>query len=1221
MAIKVLLVLDGVYRFEEPAASTDFTYTTLVSALTSAGMQVTRAHRNPAGDGDIADFNFATSADLLEYDLLWLIGFDGRNAFPGSTNPSGSNKLEAAELGAIAQFMDAGGGVFATGDHDSIGADMCGYIPRVRTMRAWFGEGDGASPMPADFPRNFPVISSGRADTVQKNPLGDYDLNDDGMDESHVYFENQSDSIPQPITPTTSPAHPILRRNGMDITVYPDHMHEGQTLGEGDLLESYYTHTLPSGVDPGFVEFPVVDGQRETPKVIATGQVLEHSQILAASGTTLDPAIASAKTVNTLCVYDGREVGVGRVVTGATFHHYIDINLTGSSDIDTDEEKALTGADAVKGQGYNYPGAEQTFADIKAVYVNIAKWLARPRPAIGLILERSTFSQDEVGVGPIFEGAILVTVDGLKPSQFPGGPIDDLTPSNVDLNNWAPEIALFDQDGIALTNGDGIRVEATGVDSDMPTLPDQLQRFTFTYRIRFVNENAFGFVELFRNFRVDATLTSSAVADPLTDSAWMQLVKSANPFMLDLDGAGAKTWLSSDVRVFPVVEGETVFGQTLPANASKSQAYTFVRNLMASISVAQFESLSISQAESTLSPFPTTTGSGKKVYNFAIARVRLNGESAAASQVRVFFRIFVSQTTAALTYRHPEGGVPLDGYKQTAGANPIAVPGVTSSGDSWLSFPFFSENRAASPGAQTDDANVQDISPNPGSEVSTFFGALLDNNLSEPYLPPTPLSGDPAISLSDQLMGEHQCIVAQIEYSGTPIPDGAKPSTSDKLAQRNLAMSAVANPGLDASRMALHTFEIEAAPGPITETLPPDELLLEWLGGAPDGIYTRVYIPSWNAREVVELADRIYPRHGISVDGEHTVIVPGGGTRYIPLPRCLYRQTGVVMAEFPLGIKKGQRFDLAVRQISNRSRDAGIERPKTKLISAKEAQKLLSGLSEPAAAATRGRRTRATAAGRGTFDLGDNRTLVTNLALFDMAGDGAVIVQSPDPEKVAAARRQAGLWRETVGSFQLGVPVSVKDDMLLHHLRLLSVLRWRAARLRRDSRWYKTFIYYLELIANKVQALGGNPFVVPATPDGHIGGAGTLAPGLPGDGGKPGGGDGDGAGGVGDPGDPFFEPGDDDWLEDSSGLGDPGKVKPVMLSGKVSGLLYDHFGDFEGFTLESYGGRHVRLYSRESEILKIAERAWLERYVVTVLTVSGSSRRVRRILTRGYSDS
>ena len=210
MATKVLIVLDGGYRFAEPAFIPDFTYTVLVGALEGAGFDVTKAHRGTDGTADMSSFHFDTSVNLLDFDALWLIGNLGRN----STTSSGTSGagLPDNELKAIARFMAAGGGVFATGDHDSIGSELSGHIPRVRAMRCWYGINDSASPMPAGFPRNFPVITAGRADTTQRNPMGDY-----GGDTTFVWFENQSDPLPQPIVPT-APTHPILRRAGHDIT-------------------------------------------------------------------------------------------------------------------------------------------------------------------------------------------------------------------------------------------------------------------------------------------------------------------------------------------------------------------------------------------------------------------------------------------------------------------------------------------------------------------------------------------------------------------------------------------------------------------------------------------------------------------------------------------------------------------------------------------------------------------------------------------------------------------------------------------------------------------------------------------------------------------------------------------------------------------------------------------------------------------------------------------
>ncbi len=1162
MAYKVLLVLDGTYRFAEPHNTQDFTYLALVGALTDAGILVTKAHRETDVTADIQNFNFnGAGVNLLDYDVLWLIGHHGRNMFGNS----GLFNLDPPQLAAIARFMAAGGGVFATGDHDSIGSDMCGSIPRVRAMRTWYGAGDPVSPMPASFPRNFPATGVGRADTTQKNPGGDYDLDNNGSDDGFVWFENQSDPVPQPITPVSSPAHPILRKGSADIVIYPDHMHEGNTLGEVPGFD--YTQVL--SIDgSSFTEFPSVAGVRALPKVIATGQGQhQSSKNVFNTGGFLDPASADAKTVNTLSVYDGRESGVGRIVTGSTFHHYIDINLTGDSNVNSPAIDALTGPGAEKGQGYGFPGAEATFADIKTVYANIVAWLALPRPALNLGLERSTFSQDEATANPNFDAAIFITIDGLKPNQYPGGGITTLSPSAAQLASWAPVITPEDTTGLTIT--------PTSVSSDDPTLPDRLQRITFTYRLSAAGTAFSAFAATFRILRIDASLTSPAASAPLTDFAWIELIKAGNPFMLDLDGGNTTTWLSSDVRVFPVVAGQSFLGHTLANNASRADALAYLDQVLTTLTPAQFAALDPTEPGSALSPLPTTTSSHKNVYNFAVARVRLSPHSAAANNVRVFFRIFTSQTTAALTYRET-AGVPIEGYKKTAGPDPVAVPGTNGGGNEWLSFPMFDHVRLS---PQSDGNNVKaTISPTPGSETSTFFGALVDNNLADPYLTQTP-AGGPVQSLPDLMMGEHQCIVAQIEYPGAPIPSGANPATSDKLAQRNLAFSTIANPGLDASRMALHTFEIEATPHTITADTPPDELMIAWPKGVLDGTEVRIIISGWKAQDVIDLADRIYARHELRVVDSDTIALPAGGTRYVPLPRSEKRQTGILVADFPLGVKKGQRYDVVVQQVTTRSRPVDIPQPKVEKISLAEAEKLIRDLTNQ-----KKRDTRGAAAPRGTYMLSPTRVLVTELKLLDMAGDHAVIVDHPDPAKVAATRRAAGHWRQTIGAFQLGIPVSVKADMLLYHSRILSVMRWRAEHLGRNGRWYATFRRYVGLLADKVQALGADPFSIPATPDGNW-------PGLYGK--------------------------DDDRPGTEDHGDEPKRLSAHQATGKISGLLFDHFGDFEGFTLETFDGVHHRYASGERAIEALAREAWLERYEVTVFThpVTGL---VRQIVFRGY---
>lgn len=1196
MSTKVLIVADGFYRFEN-APSPGFSFVELVRVLESAGMTVTKAHRDTdSSPGVMQGFRFDTT-NLDVFDVIWMFGAHGKaNA---SASDSGSRNLDPAEIVAVETYMNNGGGVFATGDHLGIGSDMCGRIPRLRLMRAWYGPGDTGAPawlqaMPA-FPRNFTQVGVGRADTLRRNPIGTYPAAD------VVWFENQSDSQPQPLAPTTFPAHSILRHGGRELVVYADHMHEGKPLGKLD-LEGIVDFSIAIPLDDGsgrsVIDFPLSSGgHRELPEVIAQGQTVEPSQQLgSANSGSITDVPADAATVNTLCVYDGLVAGVGRVVIASTFHHYVDINLSGDPGL-TAAGAGRAGADAALGQGIaNWPDASSTFADVKRVFVNITNWLARSRPTMSLILERSTISQDEATANPLFEAAILVTIDGVRPSQFPNGGITSLgTPAQ--LAAWAPSVTT--------PAGSGLTITPTRVDSDDPTLSDRIQRFTFTYRLNVNQTDAFDFTGDISELQVNTSASPGGVA--LSDFAIIQLVKSANPFMLDLAGGNTTHWLSSDLRVFPVVTGRTVFGHTLALNASRAQAHSFLSSLLSTITIAQFESLATEQAASALSPVERTTNTNRLVYNFAIARVRQNGTVTVANDVRVFFRIFTSQTTAALTFSRDGMGEPSGGYRQTNGPGGlISMPSPDGAGTEWLSIPMFASTRNGTPANQTDANNVDDIGPAGGTEISKFFGALIDNNLPGAALP-NPPSASGAVSIPELLIGEHQCLVAQIAFSGTPIPSGAQPWTSDKLSQRNIALSAVANPGRSESRRAIHTFEIEATPHGISETQPPDELALTWLSGIPAEVRVEIYIPTWDAQSVADLAERFYARHEIEVVDEHTISIPGDGTRYVPIPQSAARQVGVLSVALPLGIKKGQRFDLSIRQITNRSRNIRIPDVETKQISRQEAVALLAkqGLMTDKGDHKNG-------LPLGVFDLGNGLSLVTDLRVLDEFGDHAVLVKAPDPKKLADARARAGRWRELVGAFQLGIPVSTRTDMLDYHLRLLSLMLWRLEKLHRRSRWYATMLRYVDLLSAKVRALGGQPEMVPATPGGTF----DLdeAGGSPQHDDPKGDDNGDGEPTPNSnecPGPSFFEP-TEDWL------GEPGPKDSHLWSGKVSGVLFDHFGKFEGFTLENTWGKHARFFSRETAMLELARNAWIARDTVTVITVSKTDRTVIRFLLRGY---
>lgn len=88
------------------------------------------------------------------------------------------------------------------------------------------------------------------------------------------------------------------------------------------------------------------------------------------------------------------------------------------------------------------------------------------------------------------------------------------------------------------------------------------------------------------------------------------------------------------------------------------------------------------------------------------------------------------------------------------------------------------------------------------------------------------------------------------------------------------------------------------------------------------------------------------------------------------------------------------------------------------------------------------------------------------------------------------------------------------------------------------------------------------------------------------------------------------------WQSLGSGKGHL-KGQPGQLgehTGKIAGLLFDHFGDFEGFILETHSGESFTFYSREDHMKDLVRRAWSERLRVTVVPEPKDKERPRRII-------
>ncbi len=732
------------------------------------------------------------------------------------------------------------------------------------------------------------------------------------------------------------------------------------------------------------------------------------------------------------------------------------------------------------------------------------------------VVDRSTFGQGEVqalivnqGAPAIFDPALYVVVEGFKPSDL------GLNAGNLANPPNAPVIAQPATNMFVEFSG--------GVIPEDPALPPSPQRFTFRYRVRFTDSTSmFGFAGLIEPLTLQATLTAGGTT--VTAPANIELVKNPNPFILHGDTAHGQPWyLSVDARVFQMKASQTRFAATVGSTGTaRSIATTFIQQAITNLNGspgsagALFDALPTDENATSLALAPNDVH-GVPVYNFVLARVRLR-DVVAAPNVRLFFRMYQAQGAMA-TYDNQtlyRSGTNASGQK-------IALLGVR--GPEIMTIPFFATPRidtsTASMTSQTDAPNVQPINASAiGGEVDAYYGAWLDINQPTDLLFPSRLVGPIPANLPDgpfngmgallpiqQLVRSvHQCLIAEISFDPDPIPTSADPSTSDKLAQRNLAFVAVANPGLLDSRRAPQTFEVRLTPRALPQEFQPDELMVLW-GAVPNGTEADIYLPQADADEILHLAAQMYASHRLTKADAHTIRCQATGVTFVPLPRGNGNLTGLLTVDFPQGVREGQVHHIVVRQLT-------------------------------------------TALG----PIVDTSQVVTALTTRRRS--------TPARGRQAAATEGMVRWRRVIGMFRLSVSVETKQQMLPEEERLLSVLRWIEGAVPAADRWFLVFKRYVEQIAHRVHDLGGDPDQIKPDPDGQWHTA-------TGDGGK------------------------------GEGEGDHGE-KVVAFTGKVSGIVYDRFGDFIGFRLNTEDGeRHFE--SREEELEALVQRAWAERIVVTVL--------------------
>lgn len=325
---RILMVTDGSLSFNAGG----FGLSVLVGMLSSAGHTVTTARRQGGGGASIAGaFDFAEAdipVNVNNYDQLWLFGFS-----TGSLSPK--------ESATVAKFMQSGGGVLATGDHETIGSGMGSALPRVRAMRNW-------ASIPMSNPDRLDTVVSPGADEVKE-------------------FDDQADEIAQRIYPVWfsngGPAniasswsvHPVLRYPSGAVDVLPDHPHESECLAPAPTPGSF----------AGVVEWPLAPGSAVRPGPEIAAVSISAGRFVTDS---LKPPVRP-RCFGAISVYDGDKAGVGRILCDATWHHFVNINLNGAGgtpDTEGNPRRGFFVGDALTADGLK----------IRAYFLNAARWLA-----------------------------------------------------------------------------------------------------------------------------------------------------------------------------------------------------------------------------------------------------------------------------------------------------------------------------------------------------------------------------------------------------------------------------------------------------------------------------------------------------------------------------------------------------------------------------------------------------------------------------------------------------------------------------------------------------------------------------------------------------------------------------------------------------------------------------------------------------------------------------
>jgi hypothetical protein len=718
------------------------------------------------------------------------------------------------------------------------------------------------------------------------------------------------------------------------------------------------------------------------------------------------------------------------------------------------------------------------------------------------VVDKSTFGTDEVSdviasaAAGKFSNAFWLVLDGYTPNWIAGA---------------TPTFALASTFKAPNVNGLSIAADPTTlVEYELggpgTAYADTVQRIRFAYDITFSSVSSFPAIGSEATYTLLANISIAGTTLALEPETIFQLLGGSDPYFTNVDSGNSQSvfYLSQDLRVFTVNAGDAPLSG---APAFSSDPYGSIQSFLYYLNNTAGYTNPYPPGSDPLNALPDQTGyetgdtsvtplnGSDPNYNFAIARVRLQGAAGTTSpNTRVFFRLWVAVSTdtdfqPGTTYLSTLGS---SGADNGLPIFPLASGSLTDpSGNSLQTIPFFATDSTGSndynasyvPASPEEMNNIQTITVPTGEDsVFAYFGCFLDVYDA---------------SYNSKFPGTHHCIVAQIAYDDAPIPTmtptGATPSPEnwDKLAQRNLQITSSGNPGFPVTHRIPQTFDARPSPLPALDNGGallnyPDEFMIDW-GNTPVGSIASIFWPQVSSAQVLAIAARLYPTHLLSAADNNTIqCTVTGEVTYVPIPDAAGENlnlAGLFTVDLPDGIKAGNEFNITVRRIVSRQ----------------------------------------------------------------------VATQGIIPAAKSSDKKRLLNWRCIAGTFQVKIPVSHEAPLLKPEENVLAILKWRLQNMAAVNRWYPVLQRYISYVSSRVKGMGGNPT--------------TIQP--------------------------------SQW-----GIRQPGKTgggeEGLEFTGKVSAIIFDRFGDFDGFLLLTLEGHERAFRGREPEIEELVNRAWTERILISV---------------------